>query len=169
MIVYLDTEFSDFFDSELLSLGLVTGDGRELYIERADAAEINTSDFVKAEVLPLFGRESPVVLPYEEIGDRVIAWFDELRGGDRSVAIEVISDSELDHRLLIDLLPSPAWFRSVNVIDKLVQNLLSGRQWDRYVKEAEAWHLRVGVEHHALVDARIMARAFEAAKDWDRE
>jgi hypothetical protein len=88
---------------------------------------------------------------------------------DRSVAIEVISDSELDHRLLIALLPSPAWFRSVNVIDKLVQNLLSGRQWDRYVTEAEAWHLRVGVEHHALVDARIMARAFVAAKDWDRE
>lgn len=31
MIAYLDTEFSNFFNAELLSIGLVDDDGRELY------------------------------------------------------------------------------------------------------------------------------------------
>ncbi len=167
--VFCDFEFSDFTNPELLSIGLVTEDGRELYIERADAAEIEVSDFVKTDVLPLFGSESPEVLAYEEIGDRVVEWFDSLRGGDRSVVIEVISDSEFDHRLLSNLQPSPAWLQSVNVVTRLVQHLLSGRKFFRYDIESTERHLGLGVQHHALIDSRVMREAYAAAVTLERE
>ena len=36
MLVFLDTEFTSFFQPDLISVGLVAEDGREFYAERTD-------------------------------------------------------------------------------------------------------------------------------------
>ena len=47
MLVFLDTEFTDLLNPELLSLGLATLDGREFYAERTD---YNQDDCSRSEL-----------------------------------------------------------------------------------------------------------------------
>lgn len=54
--VYVDTEFTDFLDCELISIGLVADDGREFYGERSDFEQSSCSEFVRAAVLPQLGQ-----------------------------------------------------------------------------------------------------------------
>jgi hypothetical protein len=59
MLVFLDTEFTDFVRPELISIALVAEDGREFYAERTDYRHDDCSDFVRETVLPLLGRVVP--------------------------------------------------------------------------------------------------------------
>lgn len=56
MLVFLDTEFTDFARPDLISLALVSEDGREFYAERTDYFETRRSDFVRETIQPLLGR-----------------------------------------------------------------------------------------------------------------
>jgi hypothetical protein len=56
MLVFLDTEFSDFTRPDLISLALVAEDGREFYAERTDYTATRCTEFVRETVLPLLGR-----------------------------------------------------------------------------------------------------------------
>ena len=57
MKVFIDTEFSDFFQLELISLGMVTDDGRHCYVELSEGwTRDKCSAFVQEEVLPLLDR-----------------------------------------------------------------------------------------------------------------
>jgi len=51
--LFVDTEFTDFIDCELLSIGIVSEDGREFYGERSDVDLTRCSDFARVAVLPL--------------------------------------------------------------------------------------------------------------------
>lgn len=54
MILFLDTEFTDFVNSDLISLALVSEDkGHVHYVELLDYAQHEASDFVKQVVVPL--------------------------------------------------------------------------------------------------------------------
>ena len=55
MLVFLDTEFSDFAKSDLISLALVAEDGREFYAERTDYRKNECSALVRETVWPLLG------------------------------------------------------------------------------------------------------------------
>ena len=55
MLDFLDTEFTDFVRPDLISIALVSEDGREFYAERTDYREDDCSDFVRETVLPLLG------------------------------------------------------------------------------------------------------------------
>jgi len=56
MRVFVDTEFTDFIDCDLISVGLVAEDGREFYGERSDFDMRACSEFVRAAVLPQLGQ-----------------------------------------------------------------------------------------------------------------
>jgi hypothetical protein len=47
MLVFLDTEFSDFTRPDLISLALVAEDGREFYAERTDYTATRCTEFVQ--------------------------------------------------------------------------------------------------------------------------
>jgi len=47
MLVFLDTEFTDFVRPDLISIALVAEDGREFYAERTDYHRDACSDFVR--------------------------------------------------------------------------------------------------------------------------
>ena len=53
MLIFLDTEFTDFARPDLISLALVSEDGREFYAERTDYDPERCSEFVRETVLPL--------------------------------------------------------------------------------------------------------------------
>lgn len=46
--LYVDTEFTDFLDCDLISIAIVSADGREFYGERSDFDLQSCSEFVRA-------------------------------------------------------------------------------------------------------------------------
>mgnify|MGYP003705540817 CR=1 FL=1 len=68
MLIFLDTEFTDFIDTELISIGLVDENGREFYAESTQYRQEACSDFVRQVVVPLLGQHKDrVVGNYFEI------------------------------------------------------------------------------------------------------
>ena len=53
MLIFLDTEFTDFVDCDCIAIGLVAEDGREFYAELTDYRQEACSDCVRETVLPL--------------------------------------------------------------------------------------------------------------------
>jgi hypothetical protein len=78
MLVFLDTEFTDFVRPELISLALVCEDGREFYAERTDYDPEQCSEFVHETVIPLLGRVPSAACTRTELIDRLQAWFKAL-------------------------------------------------------------------------------------------
>ena len=78
MLIFLDTEFTDFARPDLISLALVSEDGREFYAERTDYRKDDCSDFVRETVLPLLGRVLGAACSRPELTRRVRQWFEAL-------------------------------------------------------------------------------------------
>ena len=78
MLVFLDTEFSDFILSDLISIALVSEDGREFYAERTDYNRNACSSFVHDTVIPLLGRVPDAACERAELSKRLHAWFEDL-------------------------------------------------------------------------------------------
>ena len=97
MLVFLDTEFTDFVRPDLISIALVSEDGREFYAERTDYRRADCSDFVRKTVLPLLGRMPDVECDRADLSHRLRGWFDQL-----SEPAIVIYDFEKDWLLLAD-------------------------------------------------------------------
>ena len=95
MLVFLDTEFTSFVRPDLISLGLVSEDGREFYAERTDYFETQCSDFVRETVQPLLGRVPGAACSQPALTDRVREWFKNL-----PEPATVVFDSEKDWLLL---------------------------------------------------------------------
>lgn len=94
-IVFIDCEFTDLVDPKLLSIGLVSDDGRELNIELTGSSHlVDVATFVLNTVLPQFG-----LMPHQEItridiGKRVGA---RLLGlGDASITVFYDYHSDMD-------------------------------------------------------------------------
>jgi hypothetical protein len=155
MLVFLDTEFTDPLDCDLISIGMVSEDGRhELYLERSDYCAEWCNSFVHAAVLPQLGRAGPA-LDRPQLAAQLIAWFATLP---RSVT--VACDSFTDWELLLDALDDA---RPPN---------LSGRYDLRSLVDSTTFHHAVvrfheqhGPWHHALHDARAHRRGWLAWMD----
>ena len=61
MKIFIDTEFTEFQNMGLISLGLVAENGQKFYLENKDYKKEWCSDFVKVHILPLlYGKEYAV-------------------------------------------------------------------------------------------------------------
>ena len=78
MLVFLDTEFTDFVRPDLISIALVAENGREFYAERTDYRENDCSDFVRETVLPLLGGVPDAACSRSELTQRLHEWFEQL-------------------------------------------------------------------------------------------
>ena len=100
ILIFIDTEFTDFIDCELISIALVSEDGlHEFYAERTDYPDAWCSDFVREAVLPLLGRIPGVACTRTELTARLWAWFATLPGN-----VQIACDSLHDRDLLYDAL-----------------------------------------------------------------
>ncbi|AYH41796.1 3'-5' exoribonuclease [Azoarcus sp. DN11] len=96
MLLFLDTEFTDFDDCDLISVGLVSEDGKyEFYAERTDYRHDWANSFVRTDIIPHLGRFPGVACTGEELTRRLWAWF-----GTLPRRVQLACDSARDHDLL---------------------------------------------------------------------
>ena len=171
--VFLDTEFTNFLDTDLISIGMVAQTGEEFYAEvpYPDAA---CSPFVREVVVPLLDRKPLSFCSKPELGRRILSWLNIVRPrSDSDVCI--CYDYETDWCLFADAfdeqifrpmsdhfqgripccvpshMPSrmPRWIQRANVN----RNINALMQWDFYKQRQLS-------EHHALNDAGALRHAY---------
>jgi hypothetical protein len=81
MHVYVDTEFTDFIDCDLISIAAVAAEGREFYGERDDCDDMNCSVFVREAVLPKLGEFQDRVFTRDALRLELLAWLGLFPGG----------------------------------------------------------------------------------------
>lgn len=152
MLIFLDTEFSDFDDPRLISLALVAEDEfRWIYTELdGETWYAHASEFVLREVVPLLDRR----YGWEALAAaaaRIRAWCDKLpeRG-------QIVCDSDYDwdllRRLMID---NGGW------PDSLIDRPLPVQWSPSLPKFKEDYLLRYGLSaHNALADAKALRYAY---------
>jgi|SRR3990167_260051 len=149
MRYWLDTEFIDDGRTiDLISIGIVSEDGRELYAENSNCDLSRASDWVKANVLPhLEGGDGPTDLAAE------VAWFCNPEEHGKPEFWGYFAD--YDWVVLCQLFGT-------------MMDLPKG--WPRYCRDIKQWCDDLGNprlpsegkdEHHALADARWNKRAWE--------
>jgi len=146
--VFIDTEFTDFVDPQLISIGLVAETGEEFYAELPYDIR-NCSDFVKEMVLPLLGYTPDSELTKDDLYGKITQWLRIIRPSNSDIPI--CFDYQTDWDLFYDALDGrvPTWCKRRLVADQINELL-------RY-----EYHKQNRLpEHHALNDARANCHAF---------
>lgn len=98
MLIFLDTEFTDFLNCDLISIGLVSADGmHEFYGERTDFNYDWCSDFTRAAVLAHLGEIPHAKMNRQELSVKLNEWFAGL-----PQSCTLACDSFTDWELLLD-------------------------------------------------------------------
>jgi len=156
-LIFLDTEFSDFINTELISIGLVSQDDRHFYAELpVDAARCN--DFVRGVVLPQLGKDSDAQCTLEKLNVRLRTWLEQFKSDEPLiVCFDYSGDWALFSYALFDEVPS--WIRGANVNGYL--NALRNEIF---------WMDSKLERHHALNDAMALKASFVLGRaeraDW---
>lgn len=161
MLLFLDTEFTDFNDCDLISVGMVSEDGRyEFYAERTDYRHDFVNSFVRTEVVPHLGRFPGAACTGEELTRRVWAWF-----GTLPRRVQLACDSTRDRDLLwsafVQGLP-PNLDKTPYDLRGLIDTTVFHDSVCRYHEQPDCpWH-------HALYDARAHRAGWMAWMDHKR-
>ena len=172
MICFLDTEFTDLQAPELLSIGLVSLDGREHYVEldldcdEGQRRRAKSSVFVHEVVLDFWGAVPGAACTLQDMGRQTGDWLLRLacRTGQR---IEVALDYDIDYALLEQAIRDAGLWDSVcEVVSPVNVDSLTGTiDGELAAEEALRPLLHRGLgRHHALADALALRAAYVAAK-----
>lgn len=166
--IFLDTEFTNLFAPELLSVGLVTEHGREFYAElclESDAGKARfatSSDFVQTEVFNMWERVAGATCTHLELGSRTARWLAECAarsGGILTIAFDYKADWEL---LTTTLEEAGAWQQLAPLIQpanvsRLTETIEGAIGADAAFAEMAHRDL---YRHHALADAMALRGAY---------
>jgi hypothetical protein len=147
--IFLDTEFTNFLDTDLISMGMAAQSGEEFYVE-VPYPDADCSPFVREAIEPLLDRDPATFCSKPDLGRLILNWLTVVRpSGDRTV--QICYDYETDWALFYDALDGhiPGWVFHANV-DRDVNELL---RWDFYQQRGLS-------EHHALNDAKALRHAY---------
>jgi len=146
MLFFLDTEYTGYGDNELISLGLVSEDGKHiLYLEVEDFDCTHCNNFVRSMVLPNLRSPDHTQIKKKYLPEILRNWFATLP---RSVVIAC--DSPIDRQLLDKVFESRwpenvvGWFDlrpliDTGVFDKAVcQYHSTDRPWHHALHDAQA-------------------------------
>lgn len=170
-ILYLDCEFTDLLQPELLSLAIVSIAGDEHYVEldlddpASEPTLSRASDFARhSGVLAQWGRVPGGAGNREQMGQRTARWvLDQATrfGQPAHIGYDYASDYELFETLLRD---AGQWA----TVREVVLPLYVGEWTDRFdgnlgAAAAYEWVRRRGLDrHHALADAHALRAAHYA-------
>ncbi|WP_341677251.1 hypothetical protein [Niveibacterium sp. SC-1] len=158
MLIFLDTEFTDFIDCDLISIGMVSEDSKyEFYAERNDFRQDWENPFVKDAVVPLLGEFPSAACSRSELTQRLSAWF---AGLPRHVqlACDSVQDRDLLWDAFEDGLPKN--------LDTRIFDLRPLIDTTLYHQAVCRHHERPGCPwHHALHDARAHRAGWMAWMD----
>lgn len=145
MLVFLDTEFTDFTDCELISVGMVSEDGqRELYLEVQDFDRSKCNAFVQSTVWANLGLIEGASVHKADLPHHLQKWFFTLP---RSIKIACDSQRDLD---LIAHAMGGEWPKNINGWFDLRPLIDTGT----FHHAVEAHHTPDRPWHHALYDAQ---------------
>lgn len=153
MKIFFDTEFTGLTsDPRLMSIGMVSEHGQELYIELTDGwTDAMCSPWVRVNVMPLLGKGDQMARG--EAGRRIDAWL-SLQGNDPCL----LGDTDYDTTLLGQLMDECGVCRSNFRIELLsFSNTAQAKLFE--ARKREYFEGQHGHPHHALHDAH----AFRAA------
>ena len=160
MNIFFDTEFTQFREGQLLSVGLVSDADHELVVEIHDPLRhAAASEFCQGVVIPQFGAVPAMQVRTDcELGRIVSAWLKQFEP-----PLTFYYDYKLDRRFLLEALrgaedwrvlePQVSW---VNVAD-VARSAECLAAHDRYF-EGKGFPGR----HHPLVDAKAMRERWRA-------
>ena len=155
LVVFLDCEFTDFIQIDLISIGLVCEDGREFYAERTDFRREDCSDFVRTAVLPLLGSDPQVRMSRELLTTNLLAWLSTLPN------FMIACDSNHDRDLFADVLD---YQPTGNLAGWINLNSLPAATGQAFQREVARYHSQADCPwHHALYDARALREAWPIA------
>lgn len=98
--IFIDTEFTDFIESRLISLGAISEDGsHEFYVEITDYNKKLESKFVKDNIIPLLNNQKFGV-PANHAGLKLWKWLDGLPFDELEIAVDYNDDWALMFELL---------------------------------------------------------------------
>lgn len=94
MKVFIDTEFTDFGNRDIISLGMVAENGSEFYGENCEYEKKWASQFVKENVLPLCDFQKHG-MSRRRLAGKAWEWLDELPCQNITLMIDYGGDNEL--------------------------------------------------------------------------
>ena len=164
--LFLDTEFTGFTNSQLLSLALVRDESCDFYGELhipQSAREKNA--FVEAHVLSQWGK-APTA--FENTGAMALAlsnWLSSLNAERIEVHYDYHTDMDLMERLLVESTLWHVWEKIL--IPTHIGYLYGDERLNQFMDSR--WseeELKTGLKaHHALSDARVLRKAFLMVHD----
>lgn len=162
MLIFIDTEFTDFVQIDLISIAMVSEDGREFYAERTDYLREDCNEFVRVAVLPMLGRVAGVACTRDQLTHRLRAWFDAL-----PEPATLVFDYFSDWELLCDAFLGDDFDKPPNNVgDKLL--LTGGIVDDPVFQHAlNRTFTQDFPPHHALADARALMAGYLAWRKVD--
>lgn len=79
MMLFVDTQYTDLDDGQLISIGMVSKNLKhEFYAERISFNQEACSESLKAQVLPLLGKTPNAQLTDAQLAESMYAWFETL-------------------------------------------------------------------------------------------
>ena len=157
MLDFLDTEFTDFVRPDLISIALVSEDGREFYAERTDYREDDCSDFVRETVLPLLGGVPDAAFSLSELTQRLRDWFEQL-----PEPATIIYDFESDWLLLADAILGRSYRNPLANFGEPLQLGNSSITHPVFERAQNLTYTQDWPPHHALADARALMAGYHA-------
>lgn len=163
--VFLDAEFTDHSNPQLISIALVTETGNSFYAVLTDGWDEDAcSTFVLDTVLPLLDEEPAQHLSRAEAAVAIAKFLNEARNGDSFVKLEVIFDLPTDWDLLVGLFCKKseisAFRDQANIAPIVVHWALDGSDMDDFNQAMECYWDDVYGRHNALIDARALQETF---------
>jgi hypothetical protein len=164
MYLFLDTEFTDFLNCDLISVGIVSEDGRhEFYVEITDYKTEWSSDYVKQAIVPLL-EHGKYGMTFEQAGAAFKQWFEALPDNHIEFIVDYAGDAMLMNGLVHDHGPTDKKVL-VKLYNDEFRRCIHDRGFHRLAQlEAGFRTLLHGMEdyyeqvdnrrHHALVDAK---------------
>lgn len=182
MKLFLDTEFTDFMNTQLISIGLVSECGNhEFYVEISDYNKKNESTFVQLIVVPLL-EPAKYAATYEAAGAKLLDWAEGLDCESFDVVVNYSGDSMLMSTLLkphyTTITFNYVFFNEEVKQDVVRESLHSEELWMPYeLYHVVADHLNLATKasneffeqpgnviHHALTDAKALRAGWLAHK-----
>ena len=152
--VFFDTEFTSLgSDPRLLSVGLVSADGQELYLELTDGwTDSKCSPWVREHVLPMLGKGEQ--LTRHDAGKRIGDWLTAF-----TIQPTLLGDTDWDTTLLTQLLGESGLTRAGFRVELLA---FQSREQAKSFEAAKKlyFQLQKATPHHALTDARAFMSAW---------
>ena len=153
--LFLDTEFTDFVNPELLSIGIVDELGNHFYGEIHYEKQLNW--FVTEHVVSQWGKiPNSLYLDNEMLSRHLIKWLSNY-----TETLEICYDYHTDADLFCNLVGEQLNFiySNISYLNGSVYELAARKEWARIEKE-------MGISrHHALADAYALRATYREAHE----